>query len=343
MDMIRILALADTHLGFDYPFKPRVERRRRGPDFFANFDRALEPALKGEVDLIVHGGDVFYRSKIPGKLVDMVFTRFHRVADRGVPVYIVPGNHERSRIPYRLLAEHPNIHFFDLPISYVFQKNGFAIALAGFPAVRKDVRSKFPEVLNQTSWQETGAAGTILCMHQSVDGATTGPHHYTFRRKPDVVDVHDIPSSFLAVITGHMHRQQVIRQDLAGRSLSFPVYYPGSVERTSFAEKNEIKGYILIDIRRDGAGNAMLDTAEFRQLPVRSMVDLEFDTAVIKTEAFEPWLKDHLSAISEDSIVRLCLKGQLDERLLQLITAKSLRSRAPVTMNIVLKWKGSTG
>ena len=32
--MIRVLLLADTHLGFDLPSKPRVERRRRGPDFF---------------------------------------------------------------------------------------------------------------------------------------------------------------------------------------------------------------------------------------------------------------------------------------------------------------------
>ncbi len=28
---VRILLLADTHLGFDLPFKPRVQRRRRGP------------------------------------------------------------------------------------------------------------------------------------------------------------------------------------------------------------------------------------------------------------------------------------------------------------------------
>jgi DNA-3-methyladenine glycosylase len=41
---VRILFLADTHLGFDLPERPRVDRRRRGPDFFANFVRALEPA-----------------------------------------------------------------------------------------------------------------------------------------------------------------------------------------------------------------------------------------------------------------------------------------------------------
>ena len=39
MGIIRILFLADTHLGFDLAFRPRIERRRRGPEFFANFFR----------------------------------------------------------------------------------------------------------------------------------------------------------------------------------------------------------------------------------------------------------------------------------------------------------------
>ncbi len=46
MDLIRILFVSDTHLGFDLPRKPRVKRRRRGPDFFENFERALEPARR---------------------------------------------------------------------------------------------------------------------------------------------------------------------------------------------------------------------------------------------------------------------------------------------------------
>ena len=56
MDLTRILFVSDTHLGFDLPRKPRIARRHRGPDFFENFARALEPARRGEVDLVIHGG-----------------------------------------------------------------------------------------------------------------------------------------------------------------------------------------------------------------------------------------------------------------------------------------------
>jgi DNA repair exonuclease SbcCD nuclease subunit len=57
MGIIRIPFLADTHLGFDLPFRLRIQRHRRGPEFFANFERTLMPALQGRVDCVVHGGD----------------------------------------------------------------------------------------------------------------------------------------------------------------------------------------------------------------------------------------------------------------------------------------------
>ena len=119
MGIIRILFLADTHLGFDLPFRPRIQRRRRGPEFFANFERALRPALRGRVDCVVHGGDIFYRSKVPPQLVAMAFEPLKKVADQGTPVYLVPGNHERSAIPHSHLAEHPGIHIFDRPRTYL--------------------------------------------------------------------------------------------------------------------------------------------------------------------------------------------------------------------------------
>ena len=112
MGVVRVLFIADTHLGFDLPFRPRIQRRRRGFDFFKNFETALKPALDAEVDCVVHGGDILYRSKVPARLVEMAFEPLKRVAQSGVPVYVVPGNHERSAIPHGHLAAHPLIHVF---------------------------------------------------------------------------------------------------------------------------------------------------------------------------------------------------------------------------------------
>ena len=65
---IRILLLADSHLGIDTPLQVRVARRRRGDDFLANYRLALAPALAGDVDIVVHGGDVFDRPRVPASL-----------------------------------------------------------------------------------------------------------------------------------------------------------------------------------------------------------------------------------------------------------------------------------
>lgn len=42
---LRIFFFADTHLGLDLPRRPRVERRRRGDDFFASYRHVLDCAV----------------------------------------------------------------------------------------------------------------------------------------------------------------------------------------------------------------------------------------------------------------------------------------------------------
>ncbi len=80
MGLIKILFLADTHLGFDLPMKPRIERRRRGYDFFENYEKTLRPALNGEADCLIHDGDLFFRSKIPEPIAKMAFEPLKPIA-----------------------------------------------------------------------------------------------------------------------------------------------------------------------------------------------------------------------------------------------------------------------
>ena len=103
-DILQLPELRNLHLGFDFPLKPRIERRRRGPDFFDNFHRVLDYARKTRPDFLVHGGDLFFRAKIPQLIVDMVYQDLFEFAAEGIPTLIVPGNHERSILPVSLFA-----------------------------------------------------------------------------------------------------------------------------------------------------------------------------------------------------------------------------------------------
>jgi DNA repair protein SbcD/Mre11 len=146
----RLLLIADTHIGL--------------PGFFSKFERALQPAFRGEVDLVVHGGDVFYRSQVKPGLVLDAFAPLKRIADSGIPVVVVPGNHERSAIPYPLFAAHPGIHIFDRPRTFVLNVGGVAVAMAGFPNDRDHIRDRFDDLLGSPRTGDDGA-GVLSRFH----------------------------------------------------------------------------------------------------------------------------------------------------------------------------------
>ncbi len=331
---IRILFIADTHLGYDLPFRPRIKRRRRGPEFFANLERALAPALKHEVDCVLHGGDLLYRSKVPPRLVEMAFEPLKRVADQGVPVYLVPGNHERSAIPHNRYAIHPNIHIFDRPKTFLMRIGGFTLALAGFPFIRHNIRNEFPGILEQTDWLDAKADGYVLCLHQSIEGARVGPVNYTFRYSPDVIKATDIPPQFAAVLAGHIHRFQILNRDLGGNSLPVPILYPGSIERTSFAEKDERKGFLTLELKRTGPGSCRLERWVFHDLPVRPMRVLELHASHIHSHELKAWITHHFEKLPADSVVRLNIHGNLSPEAEAIFRAPSLRTLTPTSMNV---------
>lgn len=323
MGAVKLLFLSDTHLGFDLPMRPRVEMRRRGPDFFANYERALRAAVEGGFDAVVHGGDLFYRSRVPRRLVDMAFGPLVRVTRAGIPVYLVPGNHERSAIPRSLLASSPLIHVFDRPRTFVIEARGCRLALGGFPYVREGIRASFRKVLGATGLGDVEADGRVLCMHHCVEGAVVGPVGFTFRHGHDVVRTDDIPGDLAAVLCGHVHRFQVIEQDLRGRRMAVPVFYAGSIERTSFAEKGEMKGCLELEIGR------RVDRWSLHELPARPMVHLDLYVGGLGREEVGSWLERSLDRLPDDSVVRISVHGKVSAEAAPLLRAGALRRLAP--------------
>jgi exonuclease SbcD len=333
--MIRALLLADTHLGFDLPVRPRVRRRRRGHDFFVNYERALAPARSGEVDLVVHGGDVLHRSHVPTSLVYQAFEPLKRVADSGVPVFVVLGNHERSRVPHARFAAHPMIHLFNRPRSFTFEVRGVRLRLAGFPYEHRGIRRRFQAALSATGWDREAVELRLLCLHQCVEGATVGPADYTFRDAPDVIRGRDIPAAFAAVLSGHIHRHQLLATDLLGRPLGAPVLYPGSIERTSIAEKDEPKGYMLVDLEpgepEPVPGTGRVARWSFEELPARPMLVHEI---AANADGIESRIRRLIDEAPSDAVLRIRVRGRGGPRAGEILAAPRLRAMALPTMNI---------
>ena len=339
---IRILLIADTHLGFDYPFRPRVKRRRRGHDFFANFKLALRPALHGDVDLVVHGGDLLFRTRIHDALMQLAMEPLLQVAEKGIPVYVVPGNHERSRIPLQIWTVHPNLHIFHEPQTFTQEVSGMKVALSGFPFARR-IRDEFPAILHQTGHQHIKADMHLLCIHQAVEGAVVGPSNFTFSRGDDVIQGRDIPEKFAAVLAGHIHRSQVLSGDLSGKRMPAPVIYPGSIERTAFAERFESKNYAVVNLEKQTNEQAVKIENRFHRLPARPMVILDLDMSAKNGGDIMEFLARKLGEVDPDSVVRLRIMGADGSGAREMLKAARIREIAPKSMNISMQFADGEG
>lgn len=329
---IRILFFADTHLGFDYPIRPKIERRRRGQDFFDNYLRILKHAADSKMDLVVHGGDLFFRSRLPQKIIDLAYEPLFEFAEHGIPFLIVPGNHERSELPVSLYLTHSNIHVFEKPKTLKFDLAGICLAMVGFPFERNDIRNRFKSILAKSGWNDDSADIRLLCMHQAVEGAQVGPSNYTFRYGRDVIKMTDIPTDFLAILTGHIHRQQILRKPLPDARGEMPIIYPGATERTSFAEKSENKGYFEIQIRRGDDDNWQIHQLNFIKLPTRPMVDLILDNNVDKSN-LKSYILAEISKFNPNAIVRIKFDKSVNDSVSTMLTSQFLRDIFPASMN----------
>jgi len=266
---------------------------------------------------------------VAANIVDLAYAPLFEFADK-VPIYIVPGNHERSVLPVSLYLSHPNIHVFNDPTTFTVPLDRTRLTLSGFPFERVDIRGRFKSLVAQTGWQQTPADIRLLCMHQTVEGATVGPNGYRFRFGRDVVRWVDLPLDFVALLSGHIHRKQVLRQ-----SSGLPVIYPGSTQPTSFAEKSETKGFFEILINRHPQNGWQLADINFHTLPTRSMQDVILDSRLGSSELVSH-LQYRLARLDANAIVRLKWQGLPSRETQAVFSPSYLRSILPEGMNFQL-------
>lgn len=291
---MRIVFTADTHIGLDHPQNPRTARRHRGPDFLANLDRVLAHAVSTRADALLHGGDVFDVPNVRDSLVEETYRRLVSVAEHGIPVVVIGGNHERACLPQSLLSRHPRLHILQSPRAVSIPTGAGTLAVVGIPFLRGDVRTAVRDTANRFSVPRADVS--VLLLHQAVEGATVGPQNFVFRGRPDVVPLAGLATGFHAVLSGHIHRAQVLWAQDGTRRV--PVVYPGSVERTSVAEAEEPKSFA--ELTFDGSGRRLLTR---HPLPARPMATVRASGATRRMVLQS--LVSQLAGIPADAVVRI--------------------------------------
>lgn len=238
---MRILQISDTHLGAAMNARG-PEGWRRADDHHLALERALEPVFRGEVDAVVHAGDVFDRSRPPTRDVERAGVLFQRVARR-VPVLGIAGNHDRRGI--RRWLPHRSLRFTDVPV--VERLGELSIGLLPY---RRD-----PERF-AADRRGLGAVDLLVCHQGFVGSRVPG---FTFRegRPSETIGARHLGDAGY-VASGHIHPRQVL--EIGGTT----VVHGGSTERTAFSEADQRKGSVLWTF---GARTSF----EFRDHPTRSM------------------------------------------------------------------------
>ncbi len=189
--------------------------------------------------------------------------------------------------------------------------------------------------MQRTGWKKHAADAFLLCVHQAFEGATVGPVGYTFRKGPEVVALKNIPQGFQGVISGHIHRAQVLTEDLSGHVIPTPVLYPGSTERTSFAERDEQKGYLILHIELSQPDSGPRLSWTFHPLATRPMELVDIQATGMNAPQLASHLSVEISRLPADAIAKIRVHG-LEERARPALRASSIRNLAPDTMNLSL-------
>jgi len=120
--------------------------------------------------------------------------------------------------------------------------------------------------------------------------------------------------------------------------LPTPVLYPGSVERTAFAEVEEEKGYLLLKVTPGGRGGT-LASHEFVRLPARPMILRDLHprpgpSAAWTREALHTRLVTALSLGPSNAVLRVRIHGSVPPEARELVAARHLRLISPPEMNL---------
>lgn len=237
MLILRLLAIADTHLGLKTGRTVRA-REKIYNSMFDAFEKTLLDAREKKVDYILHAGDLFNRSKPPKNVIARAFQLIENLVSDDIGFIIVPGNHDRGKLPDTLLP----FYYEQLHIIRNFTTIKIEdVNVIGFPFERNSTRDIIDKI-NKIASMRSKEQFIVLC-HQVFKTAWFGPHQHYFLYSDDAISTHALPSNIRLVITGHIHRAQSLQRKR--------VVYPGSTERSSFVETIEPKGYLDIKLDSD--------------------------------------------------------------------------------------------
>lgn len=345
---MRILHTADIHIGADAHGRldPATGLNSRMADYERSFAFMVERALAEQVDVFLFAGDA-YRTADPTPTQQRLFAQaLQPVLRAGIPVVMLVGNHDHP-VSHGKATALDIFGFLDGQIQ-VFREPGgpHVIDTPSGPlqliALPWPARSSYPTpeglrgktapevaaaleanhlaVLQEALHKANPALPTVLMGHFTVhEAAYAGSERASLLAHEPRFGVKDLalpPIDYVAL--GHIHRFQ----NLQAQDSRIPVVYCGSIERVSFGEERETKGFVVADLDPKRPPGERTTQLRFIETPARKFVSIEADLKPFAspTEALVE-LMERKSL--KDAIVRV--RYEVTEAQLPLLDQKRIR------------------
>lgn len=272
----RLAFLADTHLGYATRCKSHSSGlNMRVFDGYVGLRETIDQILASEIDLVLHGGDLFHRSQPTVSDIAWARKQFDRLAEAGIPVIGVTGNHDfandRGKSSATAAIDDPLRNVRMVTDAYqVFQvADGINVHAVSHLGLISDPRA-LPEIdANEIN---------ILISH----GAAQVPGHEIFATVDSPgeavlgYDVLTLPWS--VGLLGHYHGMGALPGFDSGKKGQ--IWYAGSLLRRGFSDPEGGRGWLKVEI--EDPKNVTITPQFIRQRP---QFDLAYIDAQNKTAA----------------------------------------------------------
>jgi exonuclease SbcD len=329
-EKVRLLHFADIHVGMENygGLDPATGVNRRVLDFLERFDELIKYGLTRDVDLVVFAGDAYKRRR-PSPTYQRAFARrVKRLADAGVPVVLLVGNHDlptmvqkASSVDIFSTLDVPNVTVASVEAVHQIETKRGTVQVATVPyPVRQRLLThdnfrglsieELDEALQRIVTENIEALRqkldpslpAVLTAHLSVSNATYGSERSVMISRDAVVLKSALDgAAWDYVALGHVHKHQSLNGDNQP-----PIVYAGSLERVDFGEEDDPKGFCWVEL---GVGETRW---EFIEVDARPFATIRAD--VRETD-------DPLVALAqeverhdvEDAVVRLIVSLRADQ------------------------------
>jgi DNA repair exonuclease SbcCD nuclease subunit len=236
-----IVVLSDTHFSNRKQFGKTLTNpvwkgcNSRFHEIAYAVQRAFKYALDNDCEAIVIPGDIFHeRGFIQVPVYNAVYEIFDQIANQSkVRLIIMPGNHDM--VDAKALGGSDGLHslFAMNNMTLVIEKPTW-IPLNSFDlfSVPYDSTPKFKKADEARPRRKLVS---LLFLHQSIEGAETGPTNWRMPHELKVSELEDL--GYDLVISGHYHKHQ---------SLSKTVHYCGALLQHDFGERDYVPGWMHV-------------------------------------------------------------------------------------------------